>query len=291
MYDVFVHFKALVENQFKHRIVTLYSDNGGEYQALDNFLSTNGISHLTTLEHNGLSERRHRHIVKTGLSLLTHASMPLTFWTYAFATVVYLINRMPTPTLHLSSLFDKLFEFPSNYTKLRVFSCLCYPWIRPYSQHKLDSLSTPCVFLSYSSTQSAYIYLDLSTSKTYISRRVKFLENTFPFTTHQSHLAHPIPELISNWISPVQTLTISNGLLNMPPQMDSSCQQPSQNAQPVDRPSSPIDHLPSKPHNFETSSASTTPPSTHQNTHHMTTRAKNNIHKPLTKMNLTAVLS
>ena len=85
MYDVFVRFKALVENQFKHRIVTLYSDNGGEYQALDNFLSTNGISHLTTPphtpEHNGLSERRHRHIVETGLSLLTHASMPLTFWT------------------------------------------------------------------------------------------------------------------------------------------------------------------------------------------------------------------
>nr|CAN82540.1 hypothetical protein VITISV_015270 [Vitis vinifera] len=60
-------------------------DNGGEYQALDNFLSTNGISHLTTPphapEHNGLFERRHRHIVETGLSLLTHASMPLTFWT------------------------------------------------------------------------------------------------------------------------------------------------------------------------------------------------------------------
>ena len=31
VYDVFVCFKALVENKFKHRIVTLYSDNGGEY--------------------------------------------------------------------------------------------------------------------------------------------------------------------------------------------------------------------------------------------------------------------
>lgn len=231
MYDVFVRFKALVENQFKHRIVTLYSDNGGEYQALDNFLSTNGISHLTTPphtpEHNGLSERRHRHIVETGLSLLTHASMPLTFWTYAFATAVYLINRMPTPTLHLSSPFDKLFESPPNYTKLRVFGCLCYPWLRPYSQHKLDSRSTPCVFLGYSSTQSAYICLDLSTSKTYISRHVKFLENSFPFTTHQSHLARPTPEIISNWLSPVQTLPISNGSLNTPPQRDSSCQHPS----------------------------------------------------------------
>ena len=198
MYDVFVRFKALVKNQFKHRLVILYSNNGGEYQALDNFLSTNGISHLTTLEHNGLSERRHRHIVKTGLSLLTHASMPLTFWTYVFDNAVYLINRMPTLTLHLSSPFDKLFESSPNSTKLRVFGCLYYLWLHPYSQHKLDSRSTSCVFLGYSSTQSVYIYLDLSTSKTYISRHAKFLENTFPFTTQQSHLARPTPELISN---------------------------------------------------------------------------------------------
>ncbi|KAL6326284.1 hypothetical protein AAG906_004781 [Vitis piasezkii] len=253
-------------------------DNGGEYQALDNFLSNNGISHLTTpphtLEHNGLSERRYRHIVEIGLSLLTHASMPLTFWTYAFATVVYLINRMPTPTLHLSSPFDKLFESPPNYTKLRVFGCLCYPWLCLYSQHKLDSRSTPCIFLGYSSTQSAYICLDLSTFKTYISRHIKFLENSFPLTTHQSHLARPTPELISNWL----------------PQ-DSSCQHPFQNAQPIDRPFSPIDRLSLEPHNSETSSASTTTPPTHQNTHPMTTIAKNNIHKPLTKMNLTVVLS
>ena len=156
MYDVFVHFKALVKNQFKHRIVTLYSDNGGKYQTLDNFRSTNGISHLTTppytLEHNGISERRHCHIVEIGLSLLTHASMPLTYWTYAFVTAVYLINRMPTPTLHFSSFFDKLFKSPPNYTKLRVFGCLCYSWLRPYSQHKLDSRSIPCIFLCYSLT-------------------------------------------------------------------------------------------------------------------------------------------
>ena len=194
---------------------------------------------------------------------------------------------MPTPTLHLSSPFDKLFEFPPNYTKLRLFGCLYYPWLRPYSQHKLDSRSTPCVFLGYSSTQCLY----LSTCKTYISRHAKFLENTFPFTTHQSHLARPTPKLISNWHPPIQTLTISNGSLDMPPQRGFSCQHPSQNAQSINRLSLPIDGLPPEPHNSETSFASTTTSSTHQNTHPMTTRVKNNIHKPLTKMNLTVVIS
>lgn len=51
VHDVFLCFKALVENRFKHKIVTLYSDNGREYHSLNDFLSINGISHLTTPPH------------------------------------------------------------------------------------------------------------------------------------------------------------------------------------------------------------------------------------------------
>ncbi|RVW74761.1 Retrovirus-related Pol polyprotein from transposon RE2 [Vitis vinifera] len=64
---------ALVEKFFNRPIITLYSDNGGEYQALSSFLTINGVSHLTspphTPEHNGYSERRHRHIVETALDV------------------------------------------------------------------------------------------------------------------------------------------------------------------------------------------------------------------------------
>lgn len=58
-----------MENFFKHPIVTLYYDNGGEYIPLKDFLAVHDISHLTspphTSEHNGFPERRHRHIVET----------------------------------------------------------------------------------------------------------------------------------------------------------------------------------------------------------------------------------
>ena len=76
VHDVFQRFKALVENRFQTKIRTLYTDNGGEYIALTAFLASNGISHCTTPphtpEHNGISERKHRHIVETGLALLSH---------------------------------------------------------------------------------------------------------------------------------------------------------------------------------------------------------------------------
>ncbi|KAL0786108.1 hypothetical protein Bca101_002354 [Brassica carinata] len=184
--DVFKRFKVLVENRFQSKLRTLYTDNGGEYIALTAFLADNGISHFTTPphtpEHNGISERKHRHTVETGLALLSHASMPKGYWTYALATAVYLINRMATATLSMKSPFESLFRQVANYSKLRIFGCLCFPWLRPYTSHKLDSRSTPCVFLGYSTTQSAYFCLDRATSRIYTSRHVVFHEYVYPFS-------------------------------------------------------------------------------------------------------------
>lgn len=184
-------FKALVENRFQYRIRTLYSNNGGEFIGLRPFLATHGISHFTspphTPEHNGQAERKHHHVVETGLALLSHASLPKPYWTYAFAAAVYLINRMQTEVLQGESPYAKLFQTSPNYLKLRVFGCLCYPWIRPYNTNKLESRSTSCVFLGYSLTQSAYLCLDVATGRIYTYRHVRFVENVFPFAPPQSH--------------------------------------------------------------------------------------------------------
>ncbi|KAJ9566804.1 hypothetical protein OSB04_002770 [Centaurea solstitialis] len=154
--------------------ITLYSDNGGEYDSLKHYLSIAGVSRLTTPphtpEHNGYSERRHRHIVETGLSLLAHASMPQKYWSLAFSTAVYLINRLPTATLNNSSSYHRLFHKPPNYLKLRSFGYLCFPWLRPYMKHKLEPKSLPCVFIGYSATQSAYHCLHLPTNRIYTSQ-------------------------------------------------------------------------------------------------------------------------
>ena len=143
--EVFVAYKALVENKFQTKLGTLFSDNGGEFIALRSFLATHGVTHLTspphTPEHNGLAERKHRHIVETGLTLLSTASVPKEYWPFAFAAAVYLINRLPTPVLSMASPYQKLFNTTPNYDKLRVFGCLCFPWLRPYNRHKLDDWS------------------------------------------------------------------------------------------------------------------------------------------------------
>ncbi|RVW60112.1 Retrovirus-related Pol polyprotein from transposon RE1 [Vitis vinifera] len=50
-----------------------------------------------------LSERKHRHIVENGLTLLARASMPFKYWDESFRTVVFLHNRLPSPVSHASS--------------------------------------------------------------------------------------------------------------------------------------------------------------------------------------------
>lgn len=70
---------------------------GGEYQKMHNsFFRSLGILHRVSCPHthqqNGSAERKHCHIVETGLALLAHASVPLKFWDDAFLCATYLIN-------------------------------------------------------------------------------------------------------------------------------------------------------------------------------------------------------
>ena len=76
VFNCFIRFKSLVKNQFSSSIKQLLTSNGGEYLStvFQEYLSQNGILHkltcLYTSEQNGVSERKHRHITNTGLTLL-----------------------------------------------------------------------------------------------------------------------------------------------------------------------------------------------------------------------------
>ena len=99
------------------------------------------------------------------MALLHHASAPSTYWTYALATTVYLINRLPTILHSRQSPFEVLFGRVPDYNKLRTFGCQCYPWLVPYRANKFQSKSHLCVFLGYSLTQHAFQCLNLQTDK------------------------------------------------------------------------------------------------------------------------------
>lgn len=97
----------------------------------------------------GSVERRHRHIVDIGLSLLDHARLPLEFWYYAFTTATFLYNRIPSISLSGDSPYRRLFGQHPNLIGLKTFGCRVNPHMRLYRPNKFSPRSDSHVFLVY----------------------------------------------------------------------------------------------------------------------------------------------
>ncbi|KAL4302051.1 hypothetical protein GQ457_10G019450 [Hibiscus cannabinus] len=170
----FINFHKLVEVQFGKRIKALQTDGGTEYQSLKNWVSCPHTS-----EQNGKAERKHRHVVETGLSLLAQAALPLKYWNHAFTTVVFLINRTPTDVLKGLTPYEKLHGKVPDYSLMKVFGCACYPNMRLFNRHKFDFRTKRCIFMGYNSSYKGYKCMNES-GRVFVSRHVVFDEDSFP---------------------------------------------------------------------------------------------------------------
>ena len=176
-----------LKNLISCKIIYFGSDGGGEYvnASLKKLFKDYGIFHHISCPYiakqNGVAERKHRHLVETGMTLLFNAFMPLHYWVDAFSTAVYLIYRLPEKSLHFASPWQLLFSHPPNYLTSRGFGYSCYPWLRPYSSNKLEPPSKRCTFFSYSHNYYSYKCFDVSIGKVFLSWHVVFDEDSFPF--------------------------------------------------------------------------------------------------------------
>jgi histone deacetylase 1/2 len=161
VFERFRDFQNLVERQFDRKIKSMQMDWGGEYQSLNSFFNRIGIHHLVSCPHahqqNGAAERKHRHIIEMGITLLAHASMPLKFWDEAFQTAVFLINRLPSKVINNDTPLHPLYGEELDYTSLRTFGCAVWPNLRAYNTRKLQFRSKRCVFIGYSNSHKGFM--------------------------------------------------------------------------------------------------------------------------------------
>jgi histone deacetylase 1/2 len=224
----------------------------------------------------GVVERRHKQIVEVELS--EYSKLPQQFWEDAFLTPTYIINRLPTSILNNKSSYEIIYHHTPDYHFLKVFGCVCWPYLRPYNKHKIDFRSKNCIFIGYSLDHHGYKCLDLATGKVYVSRHVVFYENHFPYKSPDHH-----PSLCPDTPSIVVPFSNTMSSLSLTPAR--TC---------ATSPSSHIDsHLPVSSSTLEpTPSADTTLASplipvpipidtipVISNTHLMVTRSKNHISK------------
>ena len=153
IFHIFSTFLTMVPTQFKTYVKTIRSDNGGEFlnTRFKTLLRSYGIIHHCscpyTPQHNGIVERKHRHLLDTARSLMFQASLPSPFWGHAILMATSIINRLPPSLLSWKTPFERLYQKPPTYDLLKVFGCLCFATITQPHRDKFSPRATRCIFL------------------------------------------------------------------------------------------------------------------------------------------------
>lgn len=278
----FLHFRSYVNTQFTTEIKSFQCDHGGEFDntLMQNLFSTNGIqirfSCPKTSQQNGKSERMIRTINNFIRTLLFQAHLPPHFWVEALHMATYLLNILPSTAIQNDTPYHKLFHKPPNYSLLRIFGCLCYPYLN--NTNKLAPRSTPCIFLGYPAHHRGFRCLDLATYKIIISRHVTFDETSFPFgsmtpdqpPSYQFLDTDNEPNFISRQL--LTTPSSSTSQPNIPSTLDPLQTETNLNPPATDTQT--------------TSTPPTTTPTPPSNTHPMITRRQVGTTKPPDRLNL-----
>lgn len=176
---------------FATKVKIFKTDNGSEFfrHAFQTLVSSLGILHQSTCvytpQQNGVAERMHRTILNMARALRFQASVPLKFWGDCVLTSVYLLNKLPTRSLHYKTPFEILYSTPPSMSHIRTFGCLCYA-SSPKLSNKFSPRAIPTVMVGYSLTQKGYIIYDLHSHSLFVNRHIVFKEDVFPFKDTQS---------------------------------------------------------------------------------------------------------
>ncbi|KAJ9543849.1 hypothetical protein OSB04_023556 [Centaurea solstitialis] len=159
---IYITFARMILTQFSKPIKILRADNAMEYKesSLLSFLQSQGtLSQYScpgTSPQNGRAEQKHRHILDTVRTLLISTKCPERFWGEAAFTVVYTINRHPTPTLKHKSPYEVLYGLSAAYELLKVWGCACFVQLQSHEYNKLEPCGYLCCFLGYGIEHKGY---------------------------------------------------------------------------------------------------------------------------------------
>ena len=97
---MFEEFAAQFERQYDCKIKVLRTDDGKEYNGINDYYKDNGIRRQTTEPYqpvsNGKAEQMHRTLMNMARSMLITAYLPNMFWGGAVMYECYVLNRCPT---------------------------------------------------------------------------------------------------------------------------------------------------------------------------------------------------
>jgi hypothetical protein len=127
----------------------------GEYfsNEFNEYLKEQGIQRKYSCsyspQHNGIVERKNRHIIEITCAMLNEKNLPNYFWAEAVATKIYIMNRTLTATVHGMTPKEKFIGKKLDVSYLRMFDCIAYLHVPDEKRSKLDPKAEKCVFIGY----------------------------------------------------------------------------------------------------------------------------------------------
>ena len=181
VFETFLVWKKMVENQTGRKIKVLRSDNGTEYRndQFFYFCKEEGISrHFTvrdTPQQNGVAERMNRTMLEKVRCMLSNASLGKQFWAEVVMYASHLINRLPSSALNGKTPLEVWSGKPINdYNTLHVFGSTAYYHVK---ESKLDPMAKKALFMGVTLGVKGYRLWCLSSKKIISSRDVAFDES------------------------------------------------------------------------------------------------------------------
>lgn len=181
VFEKFVMYKKLVENQLDMKIKIVRSDNGTEFvnKSFMEFYTRHGIKQEKSTpyspQQNGLAERMNRTIVEKVRCMLLDSKLAKHFWAEAVYAAVNVINAITNSSTKMSP-NEKWNGTKSNFAEFKVFGCRAMAWQPNEKRKKLDQKSCEYIFLRNADDAKAYRLYDVNKRTIVISRDVIFLE-------------------------------------------------------------------------------------------------------------------
>ena len=174
---------------------------GGEFKnhQFESFTQKKGIIHefsaAYTSEQNGFIERNNKTIVEATRSMLHSRDLPLSLWTEAASTAVFIWNRTVSRQRSDTTPYEQMFNQVPDVSYFRAFGSDAYLHIPKNHRTKLDVKSTKLIFVGYDQKRRAYRLWHPHTKQVSVAVDV-VIHETLGFQ-NKDNMPHP-PEIFFN---------------------------------------------------------------------------------------------
>ena len=184
---VITHLQTFMSDTLPSLNVSLkhfHTDGGAELIAKEvlQMLHSYGVTTThyprDTPQMNSVTERWVRSLKEKVLCMLLRSSLPVAFWWYAVQCGCYLLNRVPTKTVHgHMTPYECIFNIPPDLKWLRIWGCKCYV-LKPIAERKkdFDDKAYSGFLVGYGEQNTGYLVFVPELNKAVVSVHVVFNE-------------------------------------------------------------------------------------------------------------------